>query len=198
MAFGPNGHALSLNFRLDPCCPFLVLAIDARLIWMQKKDSWRPRMTRLSDPRRSRREGIAPIIAEVLLIAITLSAAASLGTYFFGLFGVYMSPATMSIQTGSVSCVASGSAASASLPDGTLVPPGECGMVVVNSGTVAGSIVGAGPVTTFPGLASPRYLIQANGHDDIFIQTSAVSGLTLNGYLEQPDGPNLMFSVVVQ
>jgi flagellin-like protein len=158
-------------------------------------DFRRPRMTRLAS---YQRKGIAPIIAEVLLIAITLTAAASLGTYFFGLLGTYTSPATLSIQTGSVSCVATGSEASVSLPDGTLVPPGECGMVVVNSGTVAGSIVGAGPANTFPGLASSRYMIQANGRGDVFVQTSAVSGSTLTGYLGQLDGPNLMFTAVVQ
>lgn len=147
--------------------------------------------------RPSGRRGVAPIIAELILIAITLTTAAALSTYFFGLIGTYASPATMSIQPSSVFCAAPGGS-SVSLPDGAPVPPGECGMTVFNSGTAPGTIAGAGPQDSFPGLVAPSYSIPADGHGDVFMRTTAAAGFTLSGYLEQADGPDLLFSVVVQ
>jgi len=152
----------------------------------------------VSRVRFSRRNGVAPVIAELMLMAITLTTAAALGSYFFGLIGTYSSPAVLSIQPASAFCVASGSAAAVSLPDGTPVPPGQCGMTVVDTGTGSGSVVGAGPKDTFTAMVTAAYQVPANGHVDVFVRTSALAGSTLSGFLGQTQGPDLMFSVVVQ
>ena len=147
---------------------------------------------------RKTRAGIAPILAEVVLIAITLSTAAALSSYFFGLFNTMSSPAMLSIQAASVRCAAPGSGASLSLPDGTAVPPGQCGMVVTNSGVVAGYVVGAGPRGVFSGSVLASYAVGGNGHADVFVHHGAAVGSTVTGYLLQANGPELLFTAVVQ
>ena len=58
--------------------------------------------------RKGRRRGIAPIIAELALISITLTLGASLSGYVFGLIGSYTSPAEVTAQQATCSNGVSG------------------------------------------------------------------------------------------
>src|SRR5271157_3800001 len=90
-----------------------------------------------------KRKAISPVLATVILIAITLIAAVAIATFVFGIFGTSASPATMSISSSSISCAAAGG----TLDGVTAVPANSCVMKVSNTGTAGGSINGAGPGT---------------------------------------------------
>ena len=145
-----------------------------------------------------KRRGVAPIVAEMLLIAITLTVAASLSTYAFGIFDAYSSPALVSIQADTVQCVAPGSSLTMALPDGTAIPPGYCGMVVQNSGSTRGAVNGAGPVGVFSAAGPSGYAVPAGGHVDVLVRSTATAGSTVTGYLVQSNGPSLFFRAMVR
>ena len=71
-------------------------------------------------------KGISPVLATVLLIAITLIAAVGLGGFVFGLFGTFTS--TAEVTAGSVTC------------SGT---PEVCTLVLENTGSGNAAIIGA-------------------------------------------------------
>lgn len=148
--------------------------------------------------RSGRRRGVTPIIAEILLISITLVMGATLSAYVFGVFNIYSGSAVISIQANTVQCVASGSSVTLTLPDGAAIPAGECGMVVQNSGSSAGRITGVGPGGAFSGVTTSGYTIPAGGHADVFVYTTTTTGASVSGYLVQSNGPSLFFRTVVE
>ncbi len=130
---------------------------------------------------RKNRKAISPVLATVILIAITLIAAVAIATFVFGIFGTSASPAQLSVVSSSVSCVHNG-----------LVS-----LTVKNAGTAAGSIVGVGPSGNFTGTVSAS--IPANGQAAVtgITNVHGFIGGTVQGYLVQGNGPNLYFSCVL-
>lgn len=74
----------------------------------------------------SKRKAISPILATVILIAITLIAAVAIAGFVFGLFGSFTSTAQISIS--SETCSVGGS---------------QCTIYFLNTGTSTGSVSGA-------------------------------------------------------
>jgi len=132
-----------------------------------------------------KRKAISPVLATVILIAITLIAAVAIATFVFGIFGTSASPAQMSIQSSSIVCPTTAT----------------CHMTVINGGTVAGSINGAGPATgtvKFSLTNGTAWTVPANGQVRIDLAvTGGTSGQTVQGYLTQSNGPNLAFSTIL-
>lgn len=151
------------------------------------------------------RKAVSPIIATVLVIAITLIAAVAIGGFVFGLFGTATSNANLSIQTSPPpSCSIGGTAT---------IPALSCVVYVQNTGASAGGITAAGPAAsasftgpqTIPansvGTASTP---PAPNPNQIVLTITVVSGQpamtvgqTVQLYLVQSDGPNLAFTVTV-
>jgi len=138
---------------------------------------------------RKNRKAISPVLATVILIAITLIAAVAIATFVFGIFGTSASPATLSIVSSSVSCSHA---------------TGLCTMNVANGGTAGGSITGAGPglgsgaAVTFTSTQASIPAGSPGQSVTIGMTVAAAAGQTITGYLTQGNGPNLYFSAVVQ
>jgi len=156
----------------------------------------------------SKRKAISPVLATVILIAITLIAAVAIATFVFGIFGTSASPATLSIPSSSVIC----SAAGGTLDGVTGVPVNDCVMKVVNTGTAGGSINGAGPgsgaiVFTLTGsgpigggayAAGAPVSVPSNGGIYVVVHLSAyTTGQAITGFVTQGNGPQLTFTAVL-
>src|SRR5208337_978130 len=83
--------------------------------------------------KKNKRKAISPVLATVILIAITLIAAIAVAGFVFGLFGTFTSSATLSINSSTVVCTV------------PLAGVGTCTMTVDNTGSGATSLNGAGP-----------------------------------------------------
>jgi len=90
------------------------------------------------------RRAISPVLATVILIAITLIAAIAIAGFVFGLFGTFTSGQNMQLST--QACYASGSSGGHTLSSNntaffTLSPyPGGCVLAITNTGGASGSI----------------------------------------------------------
>jgi len=95
---------------------------------------------KIDSPRR--RKAISPVLATVILIAITLIAAIAIAGFVFGLFGTFTSGQNMQLST--QACYASGNGKSTnSTTFFVLNPyPGGCILAITNSGGATGSITG--------------------------------------------------------
>ena len=82
--------------------------------------------------RRKNRKAISPVLATVILIAITLIAAIAIAGFVFGLFGTFTSGANL--QVTQTACV-HGNA-------GNVAGSGYCTIYVANTGGASGSITG--------------------------------------------------------
>jgi len=79
-----------------------------------------------------RRKGISPVLATVILIAITLIAAIAIAGFVFGLFGTFTSSARL--QSSVVACHATGGGSGAGLS--------YCLIDISNTGGASGSVTG--------------------------------------------------------
>jgi len=157
----------------------------------------------------SKRKAISPVLATVILIAITLIAAVAIATFVFGIFGTSASPATMSIQSSTVACWNSAGTGTAPVVGAVTVTKGDCAMKVQNTGTQAGSINGAGPSGQYTGAfvvagacaSAASCSIPANSNGNVVeivgVAAALTSGQAVTGYLTQANGPNLIFTVIV-
>ena len=94
---------------------------------------------------RKNRKAISPVLATVILIAITLIAAVAIAGFVFGLFGTFTN--TAQVQASVTSCVAS-----------TVATQEDCTLVLTNSGNAATSTTTACSLTykgaTYSGFVS--------------------------------------------
>jgi flagellin-like protein len=146
---------------------------------------------------RKNRKAISPVLATVILIAITLIAAIAVAGFVFGLFGTFTS--TAQVQASVTSCVASGSGATAQE---------TCSLVLTNSGNANTLITGVCSLTfggstytatasatgtsttTVPSGGSGTYQCQdaaGTGH-------SAGAGSQVTGAVILSNGGNALFS----
>ncbi|MGD0318913.1 MAG: archaellin/type IV pilin N-terminal domain-containing protein [Nitrososphaerales archaeon] len=135
-----------------------------------------------------KRKAISPVLATVILIAITLIAAIAVAGFVFGLFGTFTSSATLTINSATVSCT---------VP--TLAGVSTCTMDVVNTGSGSTSITSAGPATglgvTFA-MAGPISIPANSAGVNITLTSAHASpGQVASGYLVVTSGANLGFSV---
>jgi len=94
------------------------------------------------------RRAISPVLATVILIAITLIAAIAIAGFVFGLFGTFTSGQNMQLST--QACYASGSAGGHTLSSNSTVwftlsgnlYVGGCILAITNTGGASGSITG--------------------------------------------------------
>jgi len=124
-----------------------------------------------------RRKAISPILATVILIAITLVAGVAIAGFAFGLFGTLGSSANVSVSAGTVCYIA----ASGSFTANT------CYMSVSNSGTAAGSLTACSigtntvtpAVTTIP--AGGTVAVTCTGFSPTLTALGATAGQSLSG-----------------
>jgi len=155
---------------------------------------------------RARRKGISPVLATVILIAITLIAAIAIAGFVFGLFGTFTSSARLQLSV--VSCYSQGNAAA-----GNVAGSPYCVLSITNSGGASGSVTGcslygttgdygvlatattkpplnnvAVPVPAGTSSAAPVYV----GCDNVAL----TSGTDVSGSLVVASGSPLAFSAV--
>jgi len=140
----------------------------------------------------SRRKAISPILATVILIAITLIAAVAIATFVFGIFGSSASPATYSIVSSSLTCLGNNVAVPAtglwaSYSGAASAGHGLCAMTVDNSGSAGGSIISAGPsndivlISAAGVTAGATFSIAAGSSHVVFVQTTYAAGALASG-----------------
>lgn len=138
-----------------------------------------------------RRKGISPVLATVILIAVTIVAATSIAGFVFGLMGSFTSTATVSAT--SVSCT------------GT---PEVCTITASNPGTGSTSITGVCSLTfggnSYAGTAA-LFSGNLNGGGTAKITCTsntagshAASGSQITGWLTVGNGANVLFSASAQ
>jgi len=142
-----------------------------------------------------RRKAISPVLATVILIAITLIAAIAVAGFVFGLFGTFTSSATL--QVTGVVCH-SGAAAAA-----------YCVLTISNTGGSSGSITACSIYgqagisgTTVPPITQATVTITAGTPSPgttVYCESSAtaiVAGSTVSGILTVASGSPLAFSAI--
>jgi len=146
-----------------------------------------------------RRRAISPVLATVILIAITLIAAIAIAGFVFGLFGTFTSSARL--QSSIVSCTHGGAGA------------GYCVIDVSNTGGASGTVTGcvlygvagvesagasaptlvAATVTIAAGVAAPGTPVGCTVNTG---GTALTSGAAVSGSLTVASGSPLSFSAV--
>jgi len=155
-----------------------------------------------------KRKAISPVLATVILIAITLIAAIAVAGFVFGLFGTFTSSATLSIQAGTVICSKTGGQLIAGYA-GSAVPASGCGFEVTNTGAGSGSLTAAGPANgavTFGTLVchTTAWVADAGcaitGNQNILVTVvwaGATPGQSVQGWVSPTAGAQLNFVTTV-
>ena len=143
-------------------------------------------------PVHERRRAISPVLATVILIAITLIAATAVSGFFFGLLGTFSSSAVVSASSG-VSC------------SGT---PEQCTLILTNSGTSSTTATGVCKMTfegsSYVGTASLVSGSLAAGNKATLNCVSntagshAASGSEITGSVTVGNGAEVLFSARAQ
>jgi len=143
---------------------------------------------------RKHRKAISPVLATVILIAITLIAAVAIAGFVFGLFGSFTSSAQISAHV--TVCKAGPAAATAH--------NNECTVVLTNTGTSNVAVVGGS--VQINGAASacnaaPTGTVSASGSLSVTcLQTVATTGQTVGsqaiGQISLSNGASVPFSGV--
>jgi flagellin-like protein len=132
-----------------------------------------------------KRNGITPVLATVILIAITLVAAVGIGGFVFGLFGTFTS--TAKVSAGTVTCSGTPEVCTVALQNigsGNTAITGVCtlnfggGRYLGTAAMVSGSLnAGSSGTVTCTGPAGQH----------------ALSGTQITGYMTLGDGAEVLF-----
>jgi flagellin-like protein len=156
----------------------------------------------------SHRKAISPIIATVLIIAVTLIAAVAIGGFVFGIFGSSSNSAQVSVTAQAIKAADYGAAGTTAFTWGAAA--GDF-ITLTNTGTAATTVTGititwAGAVNSFTPTAS--YTIGAAGSatavDSILLPNpykltvAAASGQTYTGTVTLGNGAVLIFTGAFQ
>jgi archaeal type IV pilus assembly protein PilA len=150
-------------------------------------------------PREKRRDAVSPVLATVILIAITLIAAVAIAGFVFGLFGSFTSTAQVSVAT--VACTQGGTAGAYTV---------TCLMNAQNTGsgnavTVANSAslnyggkvyAGTNPATTIVSGSTTPLTLNFGILTGTPITTQGTSGSQLVGSFSLSNGANVQFTGV--
>jgi flagellin-like protein len=136
------------------------------------------------------RKGITPVLATVILIAMTLISAISLGGFVFGLFGSFTSNAVVSAQF--YSCTSTGTTCTLTLynsgsADTTISTGPACVVLVYGGQTVDATSCTATSSTV---VAGSSLAITAN----FATSFGAISGQVLTGHMLLGDNSIVQFS----
>jgi flagellin-like protein len=129
------------------------------------------------------RRAISPVLATVILIAITLVAGVAIAGFAFGLFGTLGTTANLQVKLATCAGASGG---------GTIL------LNMTNTGGAAGTISGVTPTNTFKQTGLPVTIPAntANKQVSITAQTGfATSGQTVTGSLQVTGGSPVPFSV---
>jgi len=150
----------------------------------------------INSPRR--RKAISPVLATVILIAITLIAAIAIAGFVFGLFGTFTSGATLQLSV--VSCVHG--------PGGNAAGSGYCLLNITNTGGASGSVTGcsiygtAGTSgTTVPAIVQATVVVAAGttsaAPKAVYCTAGLITaGAAVSGSLTVASGSPLAFSAI--
>jgi len=157
------------------------------------------------------RRGISPIIATVLIIAVTLIAAVAIGGFVFGIFG--SASQTANVQVTTVTAPAADfvtTGGSASFTCGTTAGAGAY-LVVTNTGTAAGTVTGvtltwAGANNAYTPPASCQIGAAGSATATTYlnlpasasITTAATTGQTFQGTVTLSNGAEVLFTGTFQ
>jgi flagellin-like protein len=143
--------------------------------------------------RKKNRKAISPVLATVILIAITLIAAIAIAGFVFGLFGSFTSSAQVSAQV--TSCIAGPAASSAN--------NNVCTVVLTNTGTsnvavTGGSVQIAGTAHTCNGALALNTIAASSSAQFVCLQLAATPGQTVGsqaiGTVTLSNGASVPFS----
>jgi flagellin-like protein len=143
--------------------------------------------------RRKQRRAVSPVLATVILIAITLIAAVAIAGFVFGLFGAFTSTAQVSIT--SVSCRTNGLCTLTLTNSGTASTySGTSGTITFGGKTVT---MTCGTTTSASPVSPTSVLIAAGGSNQIscsFDASSAQAGQQFVGTVSLANGGQVQFS----
>ncbi len=143
----------------------------------------RPRLLR-----RQRRRGVSPVIAEVLLIAISLIAGVALGGFAFALLGAYSHPAEVAAQV--TSCSPNGASGEVCIVDlrnvgsSSVATTSACS-IDIGGAQVPGTVGSGGSVPGGGGLSGVTCTVHG---------TSAGAGDSIVGSISLTDGDPVLFA----
>ena len=123
-----------------------------------------------------KRRGISPVLATVILIAITLVAGVAIAGFAFGLFNNLQN--TANLQVTSSVCDTAG-----------------CTLTLSNSGAGIGTLTGASSGFSLTG--APVTVPPNTATQTVTLTGTLVSGQTITGYLTQNGGASLYFTATV-
>lgn len=153
------------------------------------------------------RKAISPVIATVILIAITLIAAIAIAGFVFGLFGSFTSSAQV---TATASLVASATSGALTTPSGlscaTTTPASGSYVTAINSGTGSVSVTGvsitSGGSTVSATVATCSVGASGSGtatqYLALTVGTTPAKGTQFTGSLSLSNGATVPFSGVFQ
>jgi flagellin-like protein len=158
----------------------------------------------------AQKKAISPIIATVLIIAVTLIAAVAIGGFVFGIFG--SASATANIQVTSVNAPAADfnvGTASATFSCATTATAGTSNIAVTNTGTAAASassltITWAGQSNTYTGSCTVGAAGSGTATEYITLPktdtllTTGVPGQTFTGTIAISNGASVLFTGTFQ
>ncbi len=153
-----------------------------------KKFLARTSQMRHPQTRRRGRRGVSPVIAEVLLIAVSLIAGVALGGFAFGLLGAYAHPAEVAAQVRSCSSI--GASSEVCTIDLTNVGSSDVGTtsacyIDVGGAKVSGTVGSGGSVPGGGSLTGVSCMVQG---------ASAVAGTTITGSISLTSGYPVYFA----
>jgi archaeal type IV pilus assembly protein PilA len=136
-----------------------------------------------------RRKAISPVLATVILIAITLIAAIAIAGFVFGLFGSFTSTARVEVSSVALTHGATPSGTLLALNTGTSNTNVNSITLTYGGQTCVAAITGA-PVTITAGVAPGITLTVTAGA----CATASVSGQAVTGILSMSNGGQVPFS----
>ncbi len=151
------------------------------------------------------RKAISPIIATVLIIAVTLIAAVAIGGFVFGLFGSSSSTAQVTATSASITAGTVTSAAAASVVYVCTSPATSQQLIFSNLGTVSTSVLSLSITfggKTYSGSAPAACTVTAGSTTGISFTTLAVvtgttlpsSGSQYSGFIVTSNGAQVVFT----
>jgi flagellin-like protein len=184
-----------------------ILVIPTVLIYQTRPES---STMKIRNGKNAQRKAISPIIATVLIIAVTLIAAVAIGGFVFGIFGTSSQSAQIQVTTAALAHAdfTTGGAGTAVTACGNAVPATSY-MTLTNSGTAGATVTGVS--LTWAGATNPYTLpagctVGAAGSTGSTgatvyltfasekIATLVVAGQTYSGTITLSNGAQLLFT----
>jgi flagellin-like protein len=197
---------MHLDFKTRPVFPVLQILMKVQSILMKIRNGIY-----------AQKKAISPIIATVLIIAVTLIAAVAIGGFVFGIFGSASATANIQVTTVIAPAGGFGTTTGASALTCPIVASGlttgHAYIALTNTGTAAATVTGvtltwAGQGNSFTPPATPPCTVGAAGSTSattyiLFpalatLLTGAVTGQTFSGTVSLSNGATVLFTGTFQ